>query len=132
MSEWKEYDPSWLVEAARREHPEKAWLRASLAKCTRIAVEGGLGQTDAYYYTGKVQDKFMRRRLFWTNLQLVHTEHGHIVLDVLKDGSISGIEFVDRLVGNSRQVLSWIKEPEEREKIIVGPVEVGQEQRESA
>ena len=29
------YDPTWLVEAAKKEHPEENWLHDELKKCTQ-------------------------------------------------------------------------------------------------
>lgn len=34
---------------------------------------------------------------FERNVSLRHPDHGHLVLDVLRDGRIGGVEFIDRL-----------------------------------
>ena len=102
LSEWKDYDPSWLVEAARQQYPQLAWLHASLSQCTRYAIEIETGEIDAYYCFVKtvgVANQPGSNWQFWTNIKLENTQHGLIVLDVLKGGQIGGIEFIDRLTG---------------------------------
>ena len=39
MTDWKPYDPTWLVELAKAQLPEEPWLPAALAACTMARLE---------------------------------------------------------------------------------------------
>jgi hypothetical protein len=88
---WREYDPSWLVQLARDQAPE---LMSSLANCTTARVE-----SDAYihFVNPEFPNQPGSRWQMDRNVSLQHPEHGELVLDLLKDGRVGGLEFLDRL-----------------------------------
>jgi len=86
---WETYDPSWLVSIARAREPDAPWLADSLAMCTRAAWECG-----AYLY---FIDPKRRDAKFSENIVLESTTEGDLVLDILTDRSVAGIEFLDRI-----------------------------------
>ena len=99
MSDWEPYDPTWLVELARTTRPEFPWLAGALAICTRCRVESecyvrfvnpdGANQPGAEWQ-------------FKENLFLYDLTEGNLVVDILQDGRVGGIEFYDRLFSNAR------------------------------
>lgn len=88
---WHPYDPSWLADLARAQLPGEAWLPEALLRCTTGRVESDSG---AYIH---FVDPCCGTWEFKRNLHLASREHGWIVLDVLKEGRIGGVEFVDKI-----------------------------------
>lgn len=92
---WQDYDPTWLVDAARAlglDHPDivnHPDLVDQLAGSTRAAWE-----CEAYLV---FIDAKARPAPFAENVILEGTIEGDLALDVLEDGSVSGAEFLDRL-----------------------------------
>lgn len=85
---WIPYNPSWLIELARLQYPQVAWLPEALARCTHY-----LDQGDGYF-------AFVERERatspesewgFKSNLILKH-QNGDIVLDILRNNHIGGME----------------------------------------
>jgi len=91
---WAAYDPTWLVQLAREQLPE---LVDALSRCTRASV-------DCVAYLRFVPgERANRPGSEWQSDRaevLEHPEHGCLILDVLQDGRIGGVEFYDRLSGN--------------------------------
>jgi len=91
---WKPYDPGWLVELAREQHPEVVWLSDALVDCTSYGEE-----SPAYYYF--VEPSFPNQPgsewQFACNVVLHHEREGEIVLDVLRGDRIGGVEFIERV-----------------------------------
>lgn len=85
----KPYDPAWLVELARAQHPDRPALAEALARCTR-AVE----ESRAYLRFVQADAPAWR---FRENVRLHHPREGTLVLDVLEGGRIGGVEFLKRL-----------------------------------
>lgn len=92
--EWKPYDPSWLVAWLRAHRPELADVADALARCTRAA-EGGR----AYLYFGDPADANQPGAAWQMgeSVTLEHPAEGTLVLDVLSDGRVGGLEFLRRL-----------------------------------
>lgn len=90
MSDWKPYDPAWLVEWARDNRPDLPWLPEALARCTRVREE-----SRAYHHFADPDDPAVWR--FESSIQLSHPTEGNLVLDVLEGPRIGGIEFLARL-----------------------------------
>jgi hypothetical protein len=88
---WIAYDPTWLVDLARVREPE---LVAALTKCKRAQVE-----SKAYiaFVVSDVPNQPGSEWQFARNVHLHDPAHGHLVLDVLEDGRVGGVEFLDRL-----------------------------------
>jgi len=83
---WKPYDPTWLVELAKQQRPDDVRLHEALKRCTRI-----LGNS---FVKPKRPNHPGSEWQFKENITLEHPEFGDIVLDVLKDGRIGGIEYL--------------------------------------
>lgn len=96
MENWEPCDPSWLVTLAREQHPSETWLPSALSTCTRCWRES------------KAYVRFVNSRnpnepgsdwQFLTNLTLESVEEGFIVLDILQNHRVGGVEFVDNRCG---------------------------------
>jgi hypothetical protein len=88
---WTAYDPSWLVQVAREQQPP---LVPALLNCTRARAES---EAYVHFVAPEAPNLPGSEWQFAHNIVLHHPEHGTVVLDVLKDGRIGGVEFVDRL-----------------------------------
>ena len=91
---WQPYDPTWLVTLAREQLVDETWLPDALARCTRC-----LQKSDAYIYFIN-PDQPNRPGAEWQflrNLHLQHPKAGWLILDVLTEERIGGVEFVDRI-----------------------------------
>jgi hypothetical protein len=91
---WEPYDPAWLVALARDSRPGEPWLAEALARCTRAA-EGGRAYLCFVDPAGADEPGSQWR--FRENVLLRHPREGELVLDVLRDGRIGGVEFLKRL-----------------------------------
>jgi len=89
------YDPTWLVELARRQHADRPELAAALARCTRCVWESA-----GYVYfvePPRTPNTPGSPWQFQENVLLEDEAEGTIVLDVLQSGEIGGAEFLSRL-----------------------------------
>ncbi len=86
---WETYDPSWLVGIARAQEPDAPWLADALATCTRAAWE-----CNAYLY---FIDPKAWIAPFSENIILESSTEGDLVLDILSDRSVAGVEFLSRI-----------------------------------
>jgi hypothetical protein len=91
---WERYDPTWLVELAREVCPDEPWLPAALERCTSAAVE-----SRAYIHFVDSSNPNMPGSAwqFVENILLEHPTEGDIVLDILSDRRVGGVEFLGRL-----------------------------------
>ena len=98
MSEWKPYDPAWLVELAKAQVPEEAWLPAALAACTMAMQE-----SEAYIHfvhrpdTDEAESEWEAQ----TDIVLKHPTEGELVLDILEGNRVGGVEFLSKLGGDA-------------------------------
>lgn len=94
---WQHHNPKWLLHDASRYFAKRPWLETAIANC-----KAALWESSAYVYfvdptnANKVGSLWQ----FDFNLQIENTRHGNLVLDILKDKQIGGIEFLDRLDDN--------------------------------
>jgi len=102
--EWNDYDPTWLVEAARDEYHRSGtagpWLATALAACTRYHEE-----SPAYFYfvdPTNANQPGAEWQFLW-NIEIETSPHGALVLDILKPSHaggqlrVGGVEFLDRI-----------------------------------
>ena len=83
---WKEFDSSWLLELALEQYPEDTKLHNSIKKCTRIRGD--------HFVSAENPNKPGSEWQFDRSVTLIHPEMDDIILDVLKDGRIGGIEYL--------------------------------------
>ena len=84
LSEWENYDPSWLLEAAQGVIDEYPWLADSLKTCTYGSRDG---DAFIYFVDPKGSD--------WNHENLIairHPEHGRVVLDILSDNRVGAVQ----------------------------------------
>lgn len=80
------YDPTWLVDLAKKEYPEEEWLHEALEKCTKkISVDDDPAMI--YFVHPRIPSHG------WEYKESISFESsGTIVIDVLVDGRIGAIE----------------------------------------
>jgi hypothetical protein len=98
MTEWKPYDPTWLVDLAKEQLPEETWLPAALAACTMARQESA---AYIHFVSGTDPDGLASEWQAQTDLTLKHPTEGELVLDVLEGNRIGGIEFLAKLSGDA-------------------------------
>lgn len=88
---WEPYDPAWLVALATVQAPH---LVPALRECTRYSKE-----SDAYlHFVDPTAPNLAESDWqFEINEFLESPSEGELVLDILKDGRVGGIEFLSRL-----------------------------------
>ena len=91
---WETYNPEWLVEIAKEQIPEEHKIIENLKQCVKCFKE-----SKAYYYFVYSENPNEPNSdwQFVENIILQSKENGEIVLDILKDKKIGGIEFLNRL-----------------------------------
>jgi hypothetical protein len=94
MSDWESYDPSWLVELARLQVPGEPWLPAALAHCCRAWKES---PAYTYFVSPHRQNLPGSEWQFDFNIVLEHPTEGDLVLDILKDRRVGGVEFISKI-----------------------------------
>ncbi len=91
---WEPFDPAWLVALAREQLPDKpeiAFALSGIEQCAKYSVASW------YFVDPTNPNKPGSEWQFKTNEHVFDVEQGPLVLDVLKDGRIGGVEFLDRL-----------------------------------
>ena len=88
---WRPYDPSWLVDLAQQQLPDDDCLHAALQKCTEAS--GTIPYI--YFVHPRRANRPGSEWQFEDNIILEDPEKGELVLDVLKDGRVGGVEFLD-------------------------------------
>ncbi len=95
------YDPGWLVRAAQEQFPDDAELIAALNNCHAALSIGA-------HYIRFVDDKNPNtpgsRWQFSRNVMLEDTEHGDVILDVMRTGEVGGVELLTKKLQRDRQV----------------------------
>ena len=88
---WVSYDQNWLIELAKRQIPDKPEIITALKDCKK-----GFRESRAYIYfvnadnAGQPNSEWQ----FEENIILEDRKEGTIILDVLTDNRIGGIEFL--------------------------------------
>ena len=94
MTDWKPYDPTWLVELAKEQLPDEAWLPAALAKCTMARQES---EAYIHFVHNSDSEEPVSELEAQTDLTLKHPTEGELLLDVLEGQRIGGVEFLAKL-----------------------------------
>lgn len=88
------FDPSMLIEDVRATASEFSWLPAALTNC-------GAGEWESRAYVRYVSTVDANQPnsewQFRCSVTIHHRILGMVVIDILRDDRIGGIEFVDRL-----------------------------------
>jgi hypothetical protein len=93
---WTAYDPAWLVALARAQHPGKPWLAEALARCTQAR---GAGTVYVRFVSHRNANQPGAAWQFERSVELVDRDAGVVLVDVLQDGRIGGVELVDLEMG---------------------------------
>ena len=91
---WEPYDPSWLVRLARAQEPDESWLPLALSHCTSCCWRG---RAYVYFVDPSNANEPGADWQFKENIALYDASEGELLLDILRDGRVGGIEFLSRL-----------------------------------
>lgn len=89
-SEFKPYDPTWLVELGLKYSEDYPWLADAFSRCRRARPE-------SKFYTHFVDPAGPKWKLQQT-ITVTHELEGDLVIDILEDNRIGGIEFLTKLI----------------------------------
>jgi len=93
LSSAEPFDPQWLVAVACSKRPEDNSLHRALAGCSLVSWE-----SDAHAYARVLaSDGSDLAQDFYRSVVFEDTPFGFVVVDIMRDGSVGGIEFVDRV-----------------------------------
>lgn len=92
---WKEYDPSWLIEASRYRFDEYPWLEEALQKCIK-AKERNNWYT--YFVNNKNPNKPKSEWQIQQSITIEDTPEGDVIIDIVKHNRVGGIEFLTRVI----------------------------------
>ena len=95
---WKKYNPAWLVEASEYRFNEYPWLHEALNECTKAKEESDYY---VYFVDGKNPNKPKSEWQFQENITIEDSVEGDIVIDVIKENRIGGIEFLTRVINDA-------------------------------
>lgn len=90
---YRNYNPDWLVEAAEKRKGEYPWLPNALSKCTSALV----GSKYIRFVNSSRPNKKGSEWQFQENIWLENTIEGDVVLDILQENRVGGVELYDRL-----------------------------------
>ncbi|OGV61816.1 MAG: hypothetical protein A2283_06285 [Lentisphaerae bacterium RIFOXYA12_FULL_48_11] len=92
----KAYDPSALVEQAVKQYPNDPWLADALRKCTAVV------ERSEYYIrfvdTSSVPELKHLAAPIKDSMFLEDTPEGEVVLDILHNGQVGGMELYEKLL----------------------------------
>ena len=82
---WEPYDPTWLAVLAAAERPD---IVGAVLQCTSV-----IRESIAYYRFLSPVDGEGRRRIR-ESIPFDDPDRGEVVVDVISDGRVSGVEFL--------------------------------------
>lgn len=85
---WKRFDNTWLLESAKDKFPDDYELHNSIRECRKV-------MNGCYFVNPKNPNKPNSEWQFERSIILENTIEGDIVLDILKDGRVGSIEYLD-------------------------------------
>ena len=99
----KHFDPSWLIELAKKQRPDLNWLPVAISQCKSYIQKS----TAFYEIVGENQESPSSKAAKKFCIELSHPKMGLIVLQVLEgkftgeiyfeEKHITSIEFVDKI-----------------------------------
>lgn len=89
------FDPTWLVEVLQRECPEETAVIEAARRCTSFLI----GKSWYVTFISSAQPNQPGAEWqFDRSVVLEDTAYGEVVIDILKDGRIGGIELLDEVI----------------------------------
>ncbi len=92
---WKVYDPRWLAEDCQYAFSEYPWLEDALKPCCKAR------KRSAFYTYFEKHSRPNEPSSNWQIQESIHiegTREGDIILDIIKENRVGGIEFISRLM----------------------------------
>lgn len=92
FSRWKPFDNKWLLEAVVKQFPEDSELHKRISDCEFV-------YNGCYFVNPGRPNKKGSEWQFDKSITLEDTIYGDVVLDILVDGRIGSIEYLDPELG---------------------------------
>ena len=102
--EWRKFDPQPLMKLAEEQFPEQSWLVESLSLCVKVADDGN--GTYFYFTPREAASDGQTEWEFQKNISLRDPNFGELILDVLQNNRIGGIDFIEKREGSV--YLDWL------------------------
>jgi hypothetical protein len=94
VAELQAYDPTWLVQLVRHQLPSESQLACAIEASTHAL---SVGPAYVLFVDSSNPNVPGSAWQFARNVVLEHSPHGMVVIDVLQDGRVGGIEFPDQV-----------------------------------
>ncbi len=89
----EKYDPSWLVELAKKEYPEDSWLYEALRQCNiKLLISDDPAMI--YFVDPKNSNQPGSKWIHDECIELESYEKGSIIIDILKNRKIGAVELI--------------------------------------
>ena len=88
------FDPRTFIDAARREYPDQPWIAEALGQCSAAF---SASKCIVHFVDPARPNKPGSAWQIRENIVLESTADGAVVLDILEDGRVGAIEYLDRL-----------------------------------
>lgn len=92
FDKWESFDNSWLLESALDKFPQDYHLHSGIRGCKKIL-------NGCYFVSPENANKSGSEWQFEKSITIEDTKYGDVVLDILKDGRVGSIEYLDRVLG---------------------------------
>lgn len=89
-----DFNPTWLIELAKAQKPEAKNFHTALEACTKTVQEK---VAYIYFISPKGGNKPGSPWQYSHSVELECPKVGSMVVDMMKDGRVGGIEFIDHI-----------------------------------
>ena len=95
VSLWEDYDPRWLVEAAKLQRPDLPWLAIAFGSCNRV-LRRRHGDDECLYFVDPSRPNEPGSEWQFADNVVIHAEEMAecIVVDILTENRVGGIELL--------------------------------------
>lgn len=91
LDKWEAFDSSWLLSEAKRQFPEDYELHVAIENCKKV-------MSGCYFVDPSRPNRHGSDWQFERSITIEDTVRGDVVLDILKDGRIGSIEYLDEVL----------------------------------
>lgn len=96
FKKWEDYDPSWIIKASEYRTKEYSWLANALKQCTKAKEKS---EYYTYFVDKSKPNKPGSEWQFQESITIENSPEGDIILDIIKNNRVGGIEFLSKVLG---------------------------------
>lgn len=100
----KSFDPQWLVDAIRAEYPHESEL---IAAAERVSKYDSGSSLQIYFLSPTSPNEPGSAWQYAHSVHIEKSKYGELAIDIMKDGCLGGIEFLDNVYAAAR--FGWLK-----------------------